>query len=74
MVSIARKNLFHEKGRLVISVGGVAFSTMLIMILIGVYYGIFTESTCQNKGRPVGWAGGYTRHLAHVLPSAKRPG
>ena len=45
MVSIARKNLFHEKGRLVISVGGVAFSTMLIMILIGVYYGIFTEST-----------------------------
>jgi len=45
MVSIARKNLFHEKGRLVISIGGVAFSTMLIIVLIGVYYGIFTEST-----------------------------
>ncbi len=45
MVSIARKNLFHEKGRLIISVGGVAFSTMLIVILIGIYYGVFTEST-----------------------------
>jgi putative ABC transport system permease protein len=45
MVSIARKNLFHDRVRLVISVGGVAFATMLIMTLIGVYYGIFTEST-----------------------------
>jgi putative ABC transport system permease protein len=73
MVSIARKNLFHEKGRLVISVGGVAFSTMLIMILIGVYYGIFTESTMYLvKTRADLWVGQEgihdTWHTYSLLP------
>lgn len=73
MVSIARKNLFHEKGRLVISVGGVAFSTMLIMILIGVYYGIFTESTMYlRKTKADLWVGQEgihdTWHTYSLLP------
>lgn len=38
-ISIARKNLFQEKTRLLISVGGVAFSVMLILILLGLYRG-----------------------------------
>lgn len=33
MVSIAFKNLFHEKTRFIISVGGVAFAILLILIL-----------------------------------------
>jgi putative ABC transport system permease protein len=45
MVSIARKNLFHDRGRLIISVGGVAFATMLILTLTGVYYGVIEMST-----------------------------
>lgn len=39
MFSIAMNNLFQEKGRLLISVGGVAFSVLLIMVLQGLYQG-----------------------------------
>ncbi|KQH82366.1 ABC transporter permease [Thermococcus thioreducens] len=42
---IARKNLFHDRGRLVISVGGVALSVTLVIILLGVYYGMTTLGT-----------------------------
>lgn len=37
MVSIARKNLFQEKTRLIISAGGVAFSVLLILTILGLY-------------------------------------
>ena len=37
MVSIARKNLFAEKTRFFVSVGGVAFSILLIVFLLGIY-------------------------------------
>jgi len=39
MVSVARKNLFAEKIRFAISVSGVAFSVLLILILFGIYQG-----------------------------------
>lgn len=39
MLSIALKNLFQEKIRLFISIGGVAFSVLLILILLGLYQG-----------------------------------
>lgn len=39
MVSIARKNLFQDKGRFLISVGGVAFAVLLISLLQGLYQG-----------------------------------
>ncbi|MBI2916961.1 MAG: ABC transporter permease [Chloroflexi bacterium] len=43
MVSIARRNLFAERGRLFISVGGVAFAVLLILTLLGLYRG-FTRA------------------------------
>lgn len=39
MFLIAIRNLFQEKTRLFISVGGVAFSVVLIMVLVGLYRG-----------------------------------
>lgn len=36
---IAFRNLFGEKGRFFITVGGVAFSVILILILLGLYQG-----------------------------------
>ncbi len=42
---IARKNLFHDRGRLAMSVAGVALSVTLIIILLGVYYGMTTLGT-----------------------------
>lgn len=45
MVSVARKNLFHERGRLIISIAGVGFAIVLILILAGLYDGF------QNAAR-----------------------
>lgn len=39
MLFLARRNLLQERTRLLISVGGVAFSVMLIVVLIGLYVG-----------------------------------
>ncbi len=39
MISIALRNLFGEKTRFLISVGGVAFSVMLILIILSLYRG-----------------------------------
>src|SRR3989337_307476 len=39
MLLVARKNLFSERTRLVISVGGVALSVLLITLLLSLYRG-----------------------------------
>jgi len=39
MVPVARRNLFAEKGRFTMSVGGVAFAVMLILIVVSLYRG-----------------------------------
>ena len=39
MVPIARRNLLTEKGRLVMSVAGVAFAVLLILIVVSLYRG-----------------------------------
>ena len=39
MVPLARRNLFAEKGRFVVSVGGVAVAVLLILIVLALYRG-----------------------------------
>jgi putative ABC transport system permease protein len=39
MVPVARRNLFAEKARLAISIGGVAFAVLLIVIVVALYRG-----------------------------------
>lgn len=55
MVSIARKNLFHEKTRLSISIGGVAAAVMLILFLAGVFEGfvVLYRSYIINSGADI---------------------
>lgn len=52
MVPIARRNLLAEKTRLLISVGGVAFSVMLILILWGLYQGFNLVATAYIESAP----------------------
>ena len=40
MVPVERRNLFSEKGRFAISVAGVAFAVLLILIVLALYRGI----------------------------------
>jgi len=44
MISIARKNLLRDKPKLLVSVGGVALSTLLILALFGIYFGIAAQA------------------------------
>ncbi|MDP2671680.1 MAG: ABC transporter permease [bacterium] len=50
MVSIALRNLFAEKTRFAISVGGVAFSVMLILIILSLYQGWRVKATEYIRG------------------------
>ncbi len=55
MISIARKNLFSERTRFLVSISGVAFSIMLMSFLMGVYSAINTLATSyiNNSGADV---------------------
>lgn len=44
-ILIAVRNLFGEKGRFLITAGGVAFSVMLILVLVGLYQGWSKQMT-----------------------------
>lgn len=44
-VPLARRNLFHEKGKLTMSVAGVAASLTLILILLGFREGLYATLT-----------------------------
>jgi putative ABC transport system permease protein len=49
MVPVARRNLFAEKGRFAISVAGVAFAVLLILIVLALYRGFsHTGETFQK--------------------------
>ena len=45
MVSLARKNLFHDRLRFVITVAGVAFAVTLVLVQVGLFMGILDKST-----------------------------
>src|SRR3972149_6442790 len=45
MVSIARKNLFHDKIRFVITLIGVTFSVVLIFAQVGIYLGFMQNAS-----------------------------
>ncbi len=45
MLWLALKTLFHEKGRLVITLMGITFSTILVLAQIGMYLGMMGNAT-----------------------------
>ncbi len=73
MVSVARRNLFQDKVRLLVSTGGVAFALLLILALDGVVEGSLTQITAYitNTGADVyvAQSGVRTMHMsASALP------
>ena len=49
MVPVARRNLFAEKGRFAMSVGGVAFAVLLILIVVSLYRGWSATGSIYTK-------------------------
>ena len=45
MVSLARKNLLHDRLRFVITVAGVAFAVTLVLVQVGLFVGLLDNST-----------------------------
>ena len=45
MVSLARKNLFHDRLRFAITVCGVAFAVTLVLVQVGLFMGLLGKST-----------------------------
>lgn len=45
MVSLARKNLLHDKLRFVITVSGVAFAVMLVFVQVGLFLGLLDNAS-----------------------------
>ncbi len=73
VILIAWQNLLGEKGRLVISAGGVAFAVTLILVLLGLYSGWQNEMTRFLGNIPADlWVGqpgaGDLSHAISILP------
>ncbi|MEK7170957.1 MAG: FtsX-like permease family protein [Patescibacteria group bacterium] len=72
---IALRNLFGEKGRLIITIGGVSFAVMLILVLLGLYVGWERQMTkfLGNISADI-WVGqagsGDISHRVSVLPES----
>jgi putative ABC transport system permease protein len=45
MVSLARRNLLHDRLRFVITVAGVAFAVTLVLVQVGLFMGLLAKST-----------------------------
>ncbi len=56
MVSLARRNLFHDRLRFGITVAGVAFAVTLVLVQVGLFMGLLAKSTVtiENAGADSG--------------------
>lgn len=73
MIKLAWRNLFHERTRLAISIGGVALAVVLILVMAGVFAGSEEHAVAYIKNQPVPlWlmqAGVENMHMASsILP------
>ena len=65
MVSLARKNLLHDRLRFVITVAGVAFAVTLVLVQVGLFLGLLDKATVTIEQRE-------RRDLGHVAQHAER--
>src|SRR3989344_5209866 len=69
MVSVARKNLFAEKTRFIVSVSGVAFSVLLIIFLFGIYnaFSVIATAYLNKTGAEIIVAQEGARSMSHTF-------
>lgn len=75
MLFLARKNLFAEKTRLLISIGGVAFAVLLMFVIGGLYRGWQTKLTVYLQSLTADFVVGQqgsadTTHSMSFLPAS----
>lgn len=74
MVSIARKNLFFDKIKLIITLIGVAFSVFLILSLSGIYLGLManTSTIIDNTDADIWITSKNCRNFDFALPVSSK--
>ena len=65
MVSLARKNLLHDRLRFAITVAGVAFAVTLVLVQVGLFMGLLDKATVTIEHAT-------RRHLGHLEEHAER--
>jgi putative ABC transport system permease protein len=72
MVSLARKNLLHDRLRFVITVAGVAFAVTLVLVQVGLFMGLLDKATVtiQNARADIWVTSKQTPNVdfAHTFP------
>jgi putative ABC transport system permease protein len=72
MVSLARKNLLHDRLRFVITVSGVAFAVTLVLVQVGLFMGLLDKATVtiQNASADIWITSRETPNVdfAHTFP------
>jgi len=52
MLKLAWRNLTHERTRLIISMAGVAFAVLLILVMSGIFAGGEEQATAYIRNQP----------------------
>jgi putative ABC transport system permease protein len=75
MVPFGLRSLLHERVRLAISVGGVAFAILLILVLRGIMDGTIAKTTTyiDRSGADIFIARGGVQHMALIASSSLLP-
>jgi putative ABC transport system permease protein len=72
MVSLARKNLLHDRTRFLITVSGVAFAVTLVLVQVGLFMGLLDKATVtiRNAGADIWVTSRETPNVdfAHAFP------
>lgn len=75
MVDLARKNLFHDKLKFVITVSGVAFAVTLVLIQVGLFLGLLKNATItiEHLGADIWVTSRNTPNVdfAHAFPESR---
>ncbi len=76
MIPLARRNLFHDKIRLAVTLTGVVFAVVLVAVQIGLFFGftVATSNLIENSGADV-WvmsAGVSYVEVGQAFPEVKR--
>jgi putative ABC transport system permease protein len=73
-VAIARKNLFHDRIRLIITLVGISFSVVLILVQVGVYLGMMynTSSIIEHTDADIWITARNNRNFDFSMPFPER--
>src|SRR5579863_3963195 len=74
MPPLARRNLFHDRIRLIVTLAGISFSVVLMVVQWGLFRGFSTSTTglIDNSGADIWVTAKNTAYLEQAVPFNER--